>query len=83
MIASELWIEIECQIINCYFSYPSVDGTLGVGCSRICPSGKFPSGYRSAMGIDGGFVCWREGVEDGWVPFVTTGAVVPAAAEIF
>ncbi len=40
-----------------FLSYPFGGGTFGVGCSRICPSGKFPSGYNSQIGIDGGFVC--------------------------
>ncbi len=48
-----------------------MSGTFGTGCSRICPSGKFPSGYNSQIGIDGGLVCWRRDV-GGCVPFVTT-----------
>jgi len=28
-----------------------------MGCSRISPSGKLPSEYNSAIGIDGGTVC--------------------------
>lgn len=54
----------------CLSNYLSFEGFFGLGCSSICPSGKFPSGYKSTIGIDGGLVCWRGAAgADVW-PFV-------------